>query len=52
MEPAQHQGLVTEIVEIPLAVPLDTFMSAYETHFLPVLLRQQDIVSVYTGKVK
>lgn len=41
---------VAELVEVPLAVPFDAFLSEHNSVFLPVLLRQPGIVSVKTGE--
>ncbi|EOD45921.1 hypothetical protein UCRNP2_7352 [Neofusicoccum parvum UCRNP2] len=40
---------VAELVEVPLAVPFDAFLSEHNSVFLPVLLRQPGIVYVKTG---
>ena len=42
-------GPVTELVEIPLVVPFDDFLSIFTRQLEPVLLAQQGLISVLTG---
>lgn len=46
---ATHIGPVTELVRIPLAVPLETFLSTFTSQLEPVLLQQNGILSILTG---
>lgn len=46
---ATPDGPVTELVEIPLCVPFEDFLSIFTQKLEPVLLTQPGIISVLTG---
>ena len=42
-------NIVAEVVEIPLAVSFPEFMRKFQLDLLPVLLREEGVISVRTG---
>lgn len=46
---ATPDGPVTELVEIPLCVPFEDFLSIFTRQLEPVLLAQPGIISILTG---